>query len=504
MTFPQWHGEASRHILKRIVVEGDLLLQTPTHFGNGDSTDLTDMPLLTDAQDGKTPLLTGATLAGALRSYLRERQRGYAKPEDAQTASVLLFGGMKQDPNGEQSALIIDDALARGENFGVELREGVRIDRASRTAQAQKLYDAQVWQAGTKFPLRFELVIVQGADADLLKRALATALQGLQNGEISFGMRKRRGLGTVMVQTWRVREYDLLQLQDLKAWISAGNLPLEYKQDSPIVKQDTDICKALDILDKDRIADAREYFEVDATFWLDGSLLIRSQGGKDDKGPDMAYLRSRQADGKEMPVLAGTSLAGALRARAEMIVRTLAPKKSDDAVDLVDNLFGSDMDKDEKRRATGKDIKTKASRLHVSEQVIETARTDLVQNRVSLDRFTGGAFETALFNEQPAFGGKTTVLKIKLLTQNPRNADKGLLLLLLKDLWTSDLALGGESSVGRGRLKGISATLTDKNANEVKTRQITQDENGFHLPADAATLNEWVKTLKIALNEVPA
>jgi len=35
----------------------------------------------------------------------------------------------------------------------------------------------------------------------------------------------------------------------------------------------------------------------------------------------------------------------------------------------------------------------------------------------------------------------------------------GLLLLLLRDLWTGDLPLGGESSVGRGRLKGRSATL---------------------------------------------
>jgi hypothetical protein len=36
----------------------------------------------------------------------------------------------------------------------------------------------------------------------------------------------------------------------------------------------------------------------------------------------------------------------------------------------------------------------------------------------------------------------------------------GLMLLLLKDLWTGDLPLGGESSVGRGRLQGVSATIT--------------------------------------------
>ncbi|MFM7367819.1 MAG: hypothetical protein ACKO2Z_08480, partial [Sphaerospermopsis kisseleviana] len=43
---------------------------------------------------------------------------------------------------------------------------------------------------------------------------------------------------------------------------------------------------------------------------------------------------------------------------------------------------------------------------------------------------------------------------------NQNNAEIGLLLLLIKDLWTSDLAIGGESSIGRGRLQGIKAEIT--------------------------------------------
>ncbi len=482
MAAPLWHGDASRKIIKRIVVQGDLLLQTPTHFGNGDSTDLTDMPLLTDARDGKTPLLTGATLAGALRSYLREREHGYGAKESDEYASVLLFGGMKEKENGAPSPLIVDDA--RGENYGVELREGVRIDRKSRTAEHGKLYDAQVWQAGTKFPLRFELLICAGNDETGLKRALATALEGLQNGEIAFGMRKRRGLGAVNVKEWRVREYNLADTKDLFAWIEAGDADLTAK---------TDVWDALGIVDKKEIADQRERFEIDATFWLDGSLLIRSQGGKDDRGPDMAYLRARQANGKEAPILSGTSLAGALRARAEKIVRTVAPGKVET---LVDGLFGTDMDKER-----GENETIQASRLRVSEQAIDNAATNLVQNRVSIDRFTGGALETALFNQQPAFGDQSTTLRLKLVAQNPSGAEKGLLLLLLKDLWTGDLALGGESSVGRGRLHGRCATLTER-TKEGKTRtweikeKIVGEKSVMELPADVETLNKWAAEVK--------
>jgi len=58
LTLSLWSGGSSRHIIKRIVVEGDLVLETPAHFSNGDSDEVTDMPLLVDPLEGK-PLLTG-------------------------------------------------------------------------------------------------------------------------------------------------------------------------------------------------------------------------------------------------------------------------------------------------------------------------------------------------------------------------------------------------------------------------------------------------------------
>ncbi len=65
-------GRAAREITGRTLITGRLVLETPAHFGNGDIVGVTDMPLLCDPRDGVTPLLTGASIAGALRSYLRE------------------------------------------------------------------------------------------------------------------------------------------------------------------------------------------------------------------------------------------------------------------------------------------------------------------------------------------------------------------------------------------------------------------------------------------------
>lgn len=464
-----WSGEVSRKIVRRIVVEGNLVLQTPAHLGNGDGNNLVGMPLLTDPLDKKTPLLTGASIAGALRGYLREREHGFRAKIDPNTstrrsASILLFGSSKDDDRGEQSPLIIEDA--RGGNAAIELRDGVRLEGESRTSAEDALFTIEMWQAGTTFPLRFELLVRDEDNVTELKRALATALAGFNNDSITLGARKRRGYGQVRVEAWRVKEYDLGNTEDLLDWIANGANPLSGAS-SP------DIVQALGV--SETIADQRRTFRLTGEFSLDGSLLIRSGNGPDSSGeaakavegqrPDMIHLHSARLDAspgearKPVPIVSGTSLAGALRARAFKIARLLASPTSEGqktAQDLIECMFGTAMDH--------QNGQLKASRITVSEQVVSgTFENRLVQNRVSLDRFTGGARDGALFSQQPLFGGPPSQVKVDLYLANPQEHEVGLLLLVLKDLWTGDLPLGGEISVGRGRLRGQHCHLEYRN-----------------------------------------
>jgi hypothetical protein len=131
----------------------------------------------------------------------------------------------------------------------------------------------------------------------------------------------------------------------------------------------------------------------------------------------------------------------------------------------------------------------------VHESVIENT-ADLVQNRIAIDRFTGGAYHGALFSEQPIFGSDETRLTLELELRQPKKAEIGLLLLLLKDLWTSDLPVGGESSIGRGRLQGIKATMIRQIPGEaVQTWTIFQDGERLQVSeadADADALEAFV------------
>jgi len=481
-----------RSIRERWIIEGKLMLETPAHFGNGDADALTDMPLIFDEVSNE-PLLPGTSIAGALRNYLREVEMDYgiSFPESENKLGVekergllstKLFGGYRGDDDGEQSPLIVHDAL--GKSAGFELRDGVKIDAETRTAEDQKKFDIQLLSAGTTFDLRFEFLLAKSADDEKLKQALATPLMGLANGEITLGARKSRGFGQVTVAKWNIRVYNLMKPTGLKAWLASETA---WAKDYPLPGQAPIDLPSL-VLQTDR----RSKAHLTAEFNIDGTLLIRSGFGDSDMGPDTVHIHSRHKDNKTpVPVIPGTSWAGILRHRALKISRTVSSdvkavdekgktrqkKVNGEEVPLLkadvftDGMFGpSSIEKGNKD--------TKASRISIKESMIEDS-TSLVVTRVKIDRFTGGTYDGALFSEQPAIGKPETRLTLDLYLRNPSDPELGLLLLLLKDLWTGDLPIGGEAGIGRGRLQGKYAKLTfNKHTWEFIP---TDEENGVEL-----------------------
>lgn len=460
-----------RYIIKRIIVRGTLILDTPTCLGSGDADSPTDLPLLRDSISDRA-LLTGSSIAGALRNYLRDREHGYMANEQTHDLATLLFGGMRSDDDGNQSPLIIDDAIST-KPIEAELRDGVKINSVTGTAADKAKYDLELLQAGTEFPLCLELLIEREAnEADLLK-GLAIALSGLEKGEISLGMKKRRGFGRCHVKQWQVWNFNLEEKSDRTSWLSfehwhTGLLP-NYTTYPSIKEAFEKVGIQLDVRGEDK----RDRFLLYAELKLVGSLLIRSGQDSTGRTPDVVHLKSNR-NNELKPVLSGTSLAGVLRHRAERIVNTLHEINPHITQEIVNDIFGFVKSQKESKQPESNEAKkkpdAKASRLVVHEKVIEKA-TDLVQNRIAIDRFTGGAYHGALFDEQPIFGGDETLVTVELELRNPEKYEIGLLLLLLKDLWTQDLPVGGESSIGRGRLQGKNSTLTWHQWDEEKNLQ---------------------------------
>lgn len=421
-----------RSIRERIFIEGDLVLDSPTHLGNGSADGLVDMPLLLDPVD-RRPLLTGASIAGALRNYLREYELGYQQEETPSAPSLVeqLFGCIAKE--GEEEArlswLMIDDAIAPRSHVS-EIRDGVSINPVTRTARDKEKYDIELLPAGTEFKLRFELLIPSQEFGEKFIEALTIALLGLEKGEIGLGQRKRRGYGACHVKTWRVRRYTVTTLDGLIDWLKdAGN-----------VQESKHILELLMAGQPIRLPDRRAQMHLTASFDIEDTLIIRSGSGR-ARSPDMIHLSNSNGD----PVIPGTTLAGVLRHRAAQIINTIAPRSGDK---MISELFGP-------RMQDHPDLQPRGSRLWVRECVIEKPQ-ELVQTRVMIDRFTGGALPQHLFTEQPLTGGR---IHLDCTIHMPSPAEVGLMLLLLKDLWTGELSLGGEGSIGRGRLHGVRAEL---------------------------------------------
>lgn len=475
----------SREIAQRIVVEGNLTFHTPVHLGNGEHDDFVDMPLFMD--DAGNAILSGTTLAGGLRNFLREWELGYFNTSDEMgSLSERLFGAVRDNEDGNQSPLIIDDAY--GTPTGIEIRDGVSIHPKWGTAKDGMKYDYEMLQAGTTFPLRFELAIsADEEDQSNLLAALAIALKGIQQGELCFGLKTNRGFGQCSVDAWCVRKYELANTDHLLDYLSTS---LDSESEQLTKYNDVDaLAEYLDVhevLGEPRFADHRRYFQLDANFRIKDSLIVRSGTGPDNVEvlPDEVHLHAMQSDGSWAAVVPGTSVAGALRHRALRIANTLSDADEQRAVALVESIFGSEHKDDQD------ESELEASRLVTKESVIQTKEAVIqnevlwVQQRIRIDRFTGGAAAGALFNEAPVFGLSDTHLPISMRLKNPENHQIGLLLQLLKDLWTEDLPIGGESSLGRGRLVGQRAKCEFRLDHDERPVEIT-----IEATADGVTLN---------------
>ena len=328
------------------------------------------------------------------------------------------------------------------------MRDGVSLDEITGTAIEHHKFDYEAVGRGAKGEFCAEITLRgiherHETDAeyaiDLLARKMAAGF--------SLGAHTAKGFGEVYVKDLTARRYDFEKPDHVRAWLGSegkyGNLvePKPYGRQEKIYAKDDCV--------------------LEAKFALQGSLLVRDYeramkvkfaGCADDDGTSVQALMLREGDRWIIP---GASIKGALRHRAGEILRKLG---LDDA--LLDRMMGPSL----ARIKAAPDEKWK-SHLLVSEVRLEEGVAPKLQTRVRIDRFTGGKIATGLFTAAPIWQtaeGRDT-LSMRLVLHEPKEEERawqiGLLLLLLKELSTGRLALGGEKSIGRGVLIGRGAVL---------------------------------------------
>lgn len=455
-------------LVGKIIIKSKLNLESPLIIGSG-SKEFIDIEVLKD-ENGK-PYIPATSLIGVLKHYF-ENNMSENIGDDSD-----YFWGMSEKINSNtqksiQSSFICHDLYPIGAK--IKIRDGVCIDPENQTAKDKGKYDFEIVDKGAVFDLFWEVTLRKIYNKDTFRRILSTIIEPLMTSRIAIGAKTNSGFGKIALNNLEVIEFDFSNKDDVYRWLKK------------------DFSHGISYLDPKKYisySKKNDVFSIEAKFALVNSIIIRAYSEKPDL-PDAVNITSNGEF-----VLPGTSLKGAIRNRASKILKTI---KNDGAEQKIDQLFGIAGENEGKE-----EIK---SRVQVEEKVITNALPEL-QNRIKIDRFTGGTIKTALFNSMPLWGGNeprdSVIVNISIRNYEPWEA--GLILQVLKDIWCEDLAIGGEKNVGRGILKGISALIRWQNKNQQEIElKIEAEKNGiiFSMKNSDKTeqaikeLNEYAKSIQ--------
>lgn len=385
-------------VVKRIVYRVKLLFVSPISVSSG-YEGMTDSDVLRD-YDGN-PFISGSSIAGAFRAYVQSKNNrndifGFANDEDGKMSPIFI------------SDLKFDNKVIN------DIRDSVALDDNKITKEGAK-FDFEVLQGNSKGYFYIELTIREKDNEELLVSALNEIFNGIHLKEIRLGSNKTRGYGIIDIDQIKKREFTKNNFLDYKDCYSenAWNNEPKYKLD---------------------YSTKGHWMCIEVPLRLKGGISIRKYAVR--KGaPDFEYMTDHGS-----PVIPGTSIMGALRHRIKEIIKELDEYSSYGLYPnkMIDEMFGF---------VSGKDAHI--SGVIVDEMVIEGAKA-LEMTRTGISRFENSARNGALYKEKTYVDGVFT-LRLSVCRENP-NVEWiiGILLLAVKDLQNGFLAVGGQTSIGRG------------------------------------------------------
>ena len=385
-------------VVKRIVYRVELLFVSPISVSSG-YEGMTDSDVLRD-YDGN-PFISGSSIAGAFRAYVQSKNNGND-----------IFG-FANDEDGKMSPVFISDL--KFNKSETDIRDSVALDDNKITKEGAK-FDFEVLQGNSKGYFYIELTIREKDNEELLVGALNEIFNGIHLKEIRLGSNKTRGYGIIDIDQIKKREFTKNNFLDYKDC---------YRE--PFWKKNV---KAYDL----DYSTKGHMVSIEVPLRLKGGISIRKYAVKKN-APDFEHITDHGC-----PVIPGTSIMGALRHRIKEIIKELDkdslyglyPNK------MIDEMFGF---------VSGKDAHI--SGVIVDEMVIEGAKA-LEMTRTGISRFENSARNGALYKEKTYVDG-TFTLRLSVCKENP-NVEWiiGILLLAVKDLQNGFLAVGGQTSIGRG------------------------------------------------------
>jgi CRISPR-associated protein (TIGR03986 family) len=454
---------------------GKLTTTSPLHVGSGE---LANHDLIRDKDDKhcdvqavvKTygdepkPCIPGTALKGVLRAWAEQMLPGEKQPLNSifgasdigdKKTEAEKIGAKKAEAGWAEfcTAMIVPPSEEVKNRFEqtvpywqpeslTGIFSHVCIDRQTGTAEHNKLYYEEFVPEGVSFQVEIDAQRLTEAEVSLLLAVLEKGV-GHTTHPCQFGANGANGWGRM---TWELGKVTQL---DAEAIILGPD------------QVGFDCCTKLVTVSPTELSDLSVPAHISANLLLtcDGPFLVndasrakRKELSDEENGGRTNFTPLRRGNGDIW--LPASSFRGALRERAEFLLRSFNPNSTGDPNQTlgdgpIERIFGKT---------------SQASRLTIQEfdladqtiQEFDLADHGSVkrQDFVAIDRFTGGAGDGAKFDAQyadrPVF---ETKLRLDLAGLEPE--DIALLALALRDVCQDKVPLGWGGSKGYGQATGI-------------------------------------------------
>lgn len=372
-------------------------LASPLAIGSGENAN-TDSDIILDSS-GK-PTIPATAIAGVFRNYLNVGEyselfgyiskAGTNSPKDKAHESNIRF----------YDAQLISDSSFTTVRDSVKLEDKVGVNGAK--------FDMEAVETG----ISFETVIELKDDGSDAESDILRTLEAINASFLCIGSKTSRGYGRLKVVSLKKAEFTL---PDNRAeWLDFDLFDAEDKCYKETALPDS----------------ADDFISIKLKLKQEGAVSIRSYTVKNaDDISSADYIQLSLKDGT--PVIPGTSWAGAFRDRFRQL--------SNDT--LTKELFGY---------AGAEKLSQKKSLIYFSESEIVGGEMKVI-TRNSIDRFTAGTKDGALYTEKTCYNGSCD-LEIFINKNGLEDAEKNIALIcaVICDLDKGYLAVGGLTSVGRG------------------------------------------------------
>lgn len=396
---------------------------TPLKVGSNHSDFLQDSPVQKDFNG--LPMILGTSITGVLRKEFSGNDADIFGEENG--SKIIISNALLLDNNHNvHESLLLEksDFLSLYKNLPI--REHAAITDKGVARNGAK-YDEEVVYAGSRFKFSIEFI-------EDNKKIFEEILALLKSKSFRLGAGSTKGFGQFKIYEIKTQTFDFETYVHYSSSLNY-ELQLNYEAKGPLASEH--ICYKLNIEPED--------------FFMFGS-------GFGDSEADMTPVYEKIVDYKQSKLsekqilIPASSIKGALSHRTAFYYNKMMMKKGKEydkvgeTNDAVKALFGH---KKEQDKITKKELGQKG-KVIMSDCFHEDKEQVKVFDHVSIDRFTGGAIDGALFQEKTI--AQKNKWEIEILVEKSLENTEYLQAFeeALTDVCTGMLSLGGATTKGHG------------------------------------------------------